>query len=613
MESIFLKLVNLSIAAIWLILAVIVLRLIFRKAPKWIFCVLWGLVAVRLIIPVSFESRFSLIPSVETLPADILDSDTLRIHSGIAFINNLNPKPDENGKSPDEIPNEISDLSLSDRKVLENGTYEVGADKTAASGRSLRYRIRLLSYIWAVGFAVMLGYALISYILLKIRLRTAVREDAAGKRRIFRSEHVPDPFVLGIIRPCIYLPFALNDEDLKYVIAHEEAHIKRRDHIWKFLGFVLLSIYWFNPFLWIAYIMLCNDIECACDEKVIATLGETERQSYSVALLNSSIAVTRKHIIACPVAFGEVSVKTRIKNVMNYKKPVFWIVIAAAAVCIVLTVCFLTNPIKKSEALARNTSFSDDFLDFENVMISQNVYDLIDEEWKRYESMDEMHRLTSSRTPGFCYRYFDTWEELCDFVGIYPANPLENEEWKTNIPENGSIPLTYGFHCYGDHEGNINELSMEAYYPLEKGHVDLSYNIIDNWGLNAWPADEIATHMTFTVKSTVPGVSSKQNCDVAIVHEHEDQYDAVRIAFPSASNYKYSVNIVSLDGINILEDEVNTVCRMLGLDLEYKTIAELGVLYEDIPGTDKASDTDYFIDVNPDTEDTTDKIDINWK
>ena len=613
MESIFLKLVNLSITAIWLILAVIVLRLIFRKAPKWIFCVLWGLVAVRLIIPVSFESRFSLIPSVETLPADILDSDTLRIHSGIAFINNLNPKPDENGKSPDEIPNEISDLSLSDRTVLENGTYEVGADKTAASGRSLRYRIRLLSYIWAVGFAVMLGYALISYILLKIRLRTAVREDAAGKRRIFRSEHVPDPFVLGIIRPCIYLPFALNDEDLKYVIAHEEAHIKRRDHIWKFLGFVLLSIYWFNPFLWIAYIMLCNDIECACDEKVIATLGETERQSYSVALLNSSIAVTRKHIIACPVAFGEVSVKTRIKNVMNYKKPVFWIVIAAAAVCIVLTVCFLTNPIKKSEALARNTSFSDDFLDFENVMISQNVYDLIDEEWKRYESMDEMHRLTSSRTPGFCYRYFDTWEELCDFVGIYPANPLENEEWKTNIPENGSIPLTYGFHCYGDHEGNINELSMEAYYPLEKGHVDLSYNIIDNWGLNAWPADEIATHMTFTVKSTVPGVSTKQNCDVAIVHEHEDQYDAVRIALPSASNYKYSVNIVSLDGINILEDEVNTVCRMLGLDLEYKTIAELGVLYEDIPGTDKASDTDYFIDVNPDTEDTTDKIDINWK
>ena len=613
MESIFLKLVNLSITAIWLILAVIVLRLIFRKAPKWIFCVLWGLVAVRLIIPVSFESRFSLIPSVETLPADILDSDTLRIHSGIAFINNLNPKPDENGKSPDESSNEISDLSLSDGTAFENGTYEVGADKTAASGRSLRYRIRLLSYIWAVGFAVMLGYALISYILLKIRLRTAVREDAAGKRRIFRSENVPDPFVLGIIRPCIYLPFALNDEDLKYVIAHEEAHIKRRDHIWKFLGFVLLSIYWFNPFLWIAYIMLCNDIECACDEKVIATLGETERQSYSVALLNSSIAVTRKHIIACPVAFGEVSVKTRIKNVMNYKKPVFWIIIAAVAGCIVLTVCFLTNPIKKSEALARNTSFSDDFLDFENVMISQNVYDLIDEEWKRYESMDEMHRLTSSRTPGFCYRYFDTWEELCDFVGIYPANPLENEEWKTNIPEKGNIPLTYGFHCYGDHEGNINELSMEAYYPLEKGHVDLSYNIIDNWGLNAWPADEIASHMTFTVKSTVPGVSTKQNCDVAIVHEHEDQYDAVRIALPSASNYKYSVNIVSLDGINILEDEVNTVCRMLGLDLEYKTIVELGVLYDDIPGTDIESDTDYFIDVNPDTEDTTDRIDINWK
>ena len=613
MESIFLKLVNLSITAIWLILAVIVLRLIFRKAPKWIFCVLWGLVAVRLIIPVSFESRFSLIPSVETLPADILDSDTLRIHSGIAFINNLNPKPDENGKSPDEIPNEISDLSLSDRTVLENGTYEVGADKTAASGRSLRYRIRLLSYIWAVGFAVMLGYAFISYILLKFRLRTAVREDAAGKQRIFRSEHVPDPFVLGIIRPCIYLPFALNDEDLKYVIAHEEAHIKRRDHIWKFLGFVLLSIYWFNPFLWIAYIMLCNDIECACDEKVIATLGETERQSYSVALLNSSIAVTRKHIIACPVAFGEVSVKTRIKNVMNYKKPVFWIIIAAVAGCIVLTVCFLTNPIKKSEALARNTSFSDDNLDFENVMISQNVYDLIDEECKRYESMDEMHRLTSSRTPGFCYRYFDTWEELCDFVGIYPANPLENEEWKTNIPGNISVPLTYAFHCYGDREGNINELLMEAYYPLEKGHVDLSYNIIDNWGLNAWPADEIATHMTFTVKSTVPGVSTKQNCDVAIVHEHEDQYDAVRIALPSASNYKYSVNIVSLDGINILEDEVNTVCRMLGLDLEYKTIVELGVLYDDIPGTDKESDTDYFIDVNPDTEDTTDRIDINWK
>ena len=311
MEAVFLKLVNMSITASYLVLAVIALRLVFRKAPKWIFCVLWGMVALRLICPFSLESVLSLIPAAEPLPSNIIYTAHPEIQSGVAVIDKaVNP-------------------------LLESSLTPVSPAVSANPTQILSF---LLSRIWAIGAAGMLLYALVSFLLIYRRVATAIPVE----KNIKRSEFIDTPFVLGLVRPRIYLPACMALEDTPYVIAHEQAHIRRRDHWWKPLGFALLSVYWFNPVMWAAYILLCRDIEAACDEKVIREMELDDRRAYSTALLNCSIS--RRRIAACPLAFGEVGVKDRVKRVMHYKKPAFWVVLAAVALGIVMAVCFLTNP-----------------------------------------------------------------------------------------------------------------------------------------------------------------------------------------------------------------------------------------------------------------------------
>ena len=310
MESLFLKLVNLSMIASWLVLAVLLIRLVFRKAPKWVRCFLWGLVALRLVCPISIESVFSLIPSVEPLPQDILYAAAPEVHSGIGVIDNI------------VTPVLSSTLS----------------PEPGASANPTQIWFFVLAWIWAAGVAAMLLYELISYLLLKHRVATAtlLREN------IKQSESINSPFVLGLFRPVIYLPYSVADEELTYVIAHEKAHIRRKDHWWKPIGFILLAIYWFNPLLWVAYVLLCRDIETACDEKVIREMEKEDRRAYSAALLHCS--VRHRVIAACPLAFGEVGVKARIKDVMNYKKPTLGIVLPAVAATIIVAVCLLTVP-----------------------------------------------------------------------------------------------------------------------------------------------------------------------------------------------------------------------------------------------------------------------------
>ena len=311
METVFLKLVNMSITASYLVLAVIALRLVFRKTPKWIFCVLWGMVALRLICPFSLESVLSLIPAAEPLPSNIIYTAHPEIQSGVAVIDKaVNP-------------------------LLESSLTPVSPAVSANPTQILSF---LLSRIWAIGAAGMLLYALVSFLLIYRRVATAIPVE----KNIKRSEFIDTPFVLGLVRPVIYLPACMASEDTPYVIAHEQAHIRRHDHWWKPLGFLLLSVYWFNPAMWLAYILLCRDIEAACDEKVIRDMPMDDRRAYSAALLNCSIP--RRRIAACPLAFGEVGVKERVKRVMHYKKPAFWIVLAAIALGIVMAVCFLTNP-----------------------------------------------------------------------------------------------------------------------------------------------------------------------------------------------------------------------------------------------------------------------------
>ena len=310
MSALFLKIVNMSISASWLVLAVLLLRVALRKAPKWVRVLLWGFVAIRLIFPFSIESVLSLIPSAETIPPEIMMDWTPEISTGIASL--------------DTVVNPIITQTF--------------APNPLSSANPLQIWIPVLGNLWFLGILAMLIYTAVSYMLLQRKVATAI----LLQKNIYQSEHVDSPFVLGIIRPRIYLPFRMDAEAMAHVIAHEEAHIQRKDHWWKPIGFVLLALHWFNPLMWLGYILLCRDIELACDEKVIQAMNNETKANYTQALVSCS--VNRRKIAACPLAFGEVGVKERVKSVMNYRKPTFWIVVAAIISCIVVAVCFLTNP-----------------------------------------------------------------------------------------------------------------------------------------------------------------------------------------------------------------------------------------------------------------------------
>ena len=318
MNELFLKIINMSISASWLVLAVLILRLILKKAPKWVNVLLWGVVAVRLICPLSFESALSLIPSAETIPLDIEMTAKPTIDSGVPAINS--------------VVNPVLSSFSPPQHVL-------------TSANPLQIWIPILNIIWLIGVGSLLLYTAVSYWRLCRKVDTAVRY----KDNIFQSENVSSPFVLGLIKPRLYLPFNMSGQTLEHVVAHEQVHIRRKDHWWKPLGFLLLAIHWFNPLMWLAYVLLCRDIELACDEKVIKELDNEQRADYTQALVACS--VNRRMIAACPLAFGEVGVKERVKSVMNYKKPAFWVIILAVIACVIVAVCFLTNPKQDSYTL----------------------------------------------------------------------------------------------------------------------------------------------------------------------------------------------------------------------------------------------------------------------
>ena len=310
MNMFFLKIINMSIAASWLVLAVLVLRQVIKKAPKWANVLLWGIVAVRLVCPFSVESDFSLIPSAQTLPEKLITGPSFDVNTGIPPVDTM-----------------VNDY-LGDR-------YFEGATVPADNGADT---MTILAIVWIAGILILAAYTLISYIRIQRQTETAVLYN----ENIYQSENVNSPFVLGVVRPRIYLPFNIDEQTFRHVVAHEQAHISRRDHWWKPFGFLLLMVHWFNPLMWVAYALFCRDIELACDEKVIRELDNQQRADYSQALVSCSI--NRPVITACPLAFGEVSVKDRVRSVMNYRKPKFWIVITAVVLCMAAAVCFLTDP-----------------------------------------------------------------------------------------------------------------------------------------------------------------------------------------------------------------------------------------------------------------------------
>ena len=332
MSELFLKIVNMSISASWVMVAVLALRFCLKKAPKWVNVLLWGIVAARMVFPFSIESVLSLIPSAETISPTIMMEQSPSVQTGVPALNHvINP--------------------------VISGSF---TPAPGASANPLQIWIPVLAGIWLFGIVALFLYSAVSY----CRLRRKVCEAVILRDNIYQSENVCSPFVLGIIRPKIYLPYHMDSREVGHVIAHEQTHIRRKDHWWKPLGFLLLTIHWFNPLMWLSYVLLCRDIELACDEKVIGKMGNAQRADYTQALVACS--VDRRLIAACPLAFGEIGVKERVKSVMNYKKPAFWIVLASVIVCAVIAVCFLTNPIGFQFDVSANTIVSANHFDMRN-------------------------------------------------------------------------------------------------------------------------------------------------------------------------------------------------------------------------------------------------------
>ena len=313
MDDVFLKLVNLSISASWLILAVLVLRVVLKKAPKWVMPLLWGVVALRLVCPFSIESVLSLIPSAETIPSEIVT------------------------ETREPVLYEQATLD-----IVTNPTLPPAAEVTVGVSRQqAQVDFNIYSVLWLAGMAALLVHALVSAGKLKKKLATAI----LLRDNIYESEFVDSPFVFGVVKPNIYLPMHMDEGTAAHVIAHERAHLARRDHWWKVLGYLVLALHWFNPLVWVAYILFCRDIELACDERVVKGLDGAARAVYSQALL--SCAAPGRAVAACPLAFGEGNIKTRVKSALHYKKPAFWVAAAAVLAVVIVAVCFLTNP--KSE------------------------------------------------------------------------------------------------------------------------------------------------------------------------------------------------------------------------------------------------------------------------
>ena len=314
MSGLFLSIINMSISASWIVLTVLLLRILLKKAPKWIMVLLWGIVAIRLICPFSIESAISLIPSSETI-TKAPNVPRPHFESGVTIIDN-----------------QVNDYLC--------GNYFEGVTRPTGYFVDIT---TILAIVWLVGILVLLLYTIISYFRVKNKISTAI----ILRDNIFQSENVVSPFVLGIIKPKIYLPFNMDEQDMEHVIAHEQAHIHRKDHLWKPFGFLVLTLHWFNPLMWLGYVLLCRDIELACDEKVVKEFNNEQKADYSQALLTCS--VKRRVISACPLAFGEVGVKNRVKSVLSYKKPSFWIIVVAVIASIVVAVCFLTSPVTTNQ------------------------------------------------------------------------------------------------------------------------------------------------------------------------------------------------------------------------------------------------------------------------
>ena len=418
MTELFLHVVNLSYSALWIVLAVVILRLALRKAPKWLHVFLWALVAVRLLVPVSVESRFSLQPSAQVINPSVMETGQPAIHTGIPALN----------------------YAAEHNINYVNQRWDW---------------LPILSVVWIVGVAVMLAYGLVSYGRLKRQLRPLNKFN----ERVFICENLSFSFILGVFKPSIYVPDTVTEAEMTFILAHEQAHIRRKDHIWKPFGFVLLAIHWFNPALWLAYILLCRDIELACDEKVIQELGAVQRADYSQTILNHG--VSRRRVAACPLAFGEADPKTRIRRVLHYKKPGFWILITAALAIAITAICLLTVPEGDGEIILNGYTFRQVEYFEELPVGAKEIGRIMDSPDavlrsaglpKRYDGLpvyrhdSDQRKLYLPTSKGFLCFYSAAWkgEAVGPLLWVdRSVTPADTKEYETTLPEYPGVTFRY--------------------------------------------------------------------------------------------------------------------------------------------------------------------------
>ena len=447
MGNFFLQIADMSITASYLIVAVVILRFLLAKAPKWIRGILWGLVGIRLVVPFSFESAFSLMPGSSPISA----VNKLQ-GSGVYNAGNMMPMWDFStsaGAAPQStdvagalVPVGSTGDALS---ALTNATEAVAGTVSFPD---------ILAIVWLAGMSAMLVYCLVSYLRLNKKVADAVIYRG-GKYAIYQSEKVTSPFVLGIFNPRIFLPYDMDGKDRDCVIAHEKAHIARRDHWMKPFGFVLLSVYWFHPFIWLAYILLCRDIELACDEKVIKEMGSDHKKAYSEALLKCS--APGRMISACPLAFGEVDVKKRIVNVLHYKKPAFWIILVSLLACVVVAVCFMTKPKEQEVPFINDGRVSWENVD-EIILYSDGYYGCTLEEPLVITDAEDLKKILEATLDANAYREVEDGEQL-EGLGVIFIDY-----------QNGAVLSMYSEPNYGMISDTMQTTGATCYYVPKELH-----------------------------------------------------------------------------------------------------------------------------------------------
>lgn len=437
MTVFFAGLVKTAIGANWLILAAIFLRFLLKKAPRRVTCLLWAIVALRLVLPVSIESPVSLIPQTTVALQEAVDTSLIHVEA----------VPPWNGAAA-PLPTAIGTAQASEMHTLP------------------------LATIWAAGMAVMLGYLLISY----FRMRYLVREAVQEEGNIWVCDGVTSPFILGVFRPRIYLPSGLSGSSRAYVIAHEKSHLCCKDHLWKPFAFCLLAMYWFDPLVWAAYWLACRDIEFACDERVIRALKLPERKAYASALLACSDG--RKRVLVCPVAFGETAVVQRIRSVLNYKRPSFWAILVAVILILALAIGFLTVPKSEPKEAPSNSSLKES-VPPETILETQaptapaeeSSTEVDDPEWTpypdgiridTYEGENFTAQIMLVRDPSRLYLATSSETLSKDTPGLKIDAAIEKE---------GAVAAINAGTCWDDGTGSLEVGSVPLGLNLSKGKV----------------------------------------------------------------------------------------------------------------------------------------------